>query len=187
MKSRKTIFIIYFFTLFLYCLFCDQEAGKLSGEIKTIRPVKWAEPMELQGLPNFYKVTDNLYRGAQPEKIGIEELKKLGIKTIINLRLSNTDYEIIAGSGFKYYFLPVNTLSPDRDKFARFIEIISDPANCPVFVHCRRGADRTGTAVALFRIKVQKWPVEEAVKEMQNGGYHFNSIYFNLKSLVRNF
>ncbi|MCU0290273.1 MAG: tyrosine-protein phosphatase, partial [Acidobacteria bacterium] len=98
-----------------------------------------------------------------------------------------TDYELINETGIKYYFLPVNTLSPDEYKFSRFLEIISDPANCPVFVHCRRGADRTGTAVALYRIKVQKWSIDEAINEMQNGGYRFNSLYINLKSLVRRF
>lgn len=186
-RNKIILFIILFFISFLYCLFCNPQESKLSGEKKEARPAHWAVPLERDGLSNFYKVTDTLYRGAQPDKAGIDELKKIGIKTIINLRLSNTDGEIIADSGFKYYFLPVNTLSPDETKFSRFLEIVSDPANCPVFVHCRRGADRTGTAVALYRIKVQKWSVEEALYEMANGGYHFNSLYFNLKSLVRRF
>lgn len=186
-KNKITLYIILFFVSLLYCLVCHPQENKPSGELKVSRPMNWAVPLERKGLSNFYKVTDNLYRGAQPQKTGIAELKKLGIKTIINLRLSNTDAGLIEGSGIKYYFLPVNTLSPDEYKFSRFLEIISDPANCPVFIHCRRGADRTGVAIALYRIKVQKWAVEDALNEMENGGFHFNSLYFNLKSLVRNF
>ncbi len=37
-------------------------------------------------LPNFHRVNENLYRGAQPKQGGIERLAHLGIKTIINLR-----------------------------------------------------------------------------------------------------
>lgn len=186
-KNKIILYTILFLITFSYCLVCHPQGNKPSEKLKVSRPANWAVPLEKEGLPNFYKVSDTLYRGAQPRKTGIKELKKLGIKTIINLRLSNTDAELISGSGIKYYFLPVNTLSPDEYKFSRFLEIISDPSNCPVFVHCRRGADRTGVAIALYRIKVQKWGVDDALNEMQNGGFHFNSLYFNLKSLVRNF
>lgn len=195
MKSQNKVilFNILFIISLSFCLISNPQEIKTSSEtrdkheMQNIRPGHWAVPLERQGLSNCYKVSDNLYRGAQPDKTGIQELKKLGIKTIINLRLTNTDAELITNSGIKYYFLPVNTLSPDEYKFARFLEIISNPDNCPVYVHCRRGADRTGTAVALYRIKIQKWTVEEALNEMVNGGYRFNSLYFNLKSLVRRF
>lgn len=186
-KHKIILYTILFLISFLYCLVCHPQEIGPSGELKQSRPANWAAQINKEGLPNFYKVTDNLYRGAQPLKNGIAELKKLGIKTIINLRLTNTDAELISGSGLKYYFLPVNTLSPDEYKFSRFLEIISDPANCPVFVHCRRGADRTGVAIALYRIKIQKWTVNDAINEMENGGFHFNTLYFNLKSLIRNF
>ena len=69
----------------------------------------------------------------------------------------------------------------------RFLEIVSDPDNLPAFVHCKHGADRTGTAVALYRIKVQNWDAEEAINEMVNGGYNFHRIYRHLKDFVRKF
>lgn len=188
MKYRNKIILLTIVSLLLL-LYCHQEASKLLPRPapREARPTNWAVPLERDGLSNFYKVSDDLYRGAQPKKAGFEELKKLGVKTIVNLRNSNDDEEMIAGAGFNYFHIPVSSIFPRKKKFARFLEIVSDPANCPVFVHCRRGADRTGTAVALYRIKAQKWTADEAVNEMMNGGYHFNPIYFNLKSLVRNF
>lgn len=186
MNYRNKIILLTIVSLILL-LYCSQEASKPSAGPQEARPTQWAVPLEREGLSNFYKVSDNLYRGAQPKKAGFEELKKLGVKTIVNLRNSNLDEKMITGSGFNYFHIPISSIFPKKKKFARFLEIVSDPANCPVFVHCRRGADRTGTAVALYRIKVQEWKVEDAINEMVNGGYHFNRIYFNLKSLVRNY
>ena len=51
-----------------------------------MRPANWAMPLKEPGLSNFYEVTTNLYRGAQPTVLGMKELKALGIKTILNLR-----------------------------------------------------------------------------------------------------
>src|ERR1700747_2762689 len=45
-----------------------------------------AEKMTLPGIKDFGKVNDYLYRGAQPKPEGIDELKKLGIDVIVDLR-----------------------------------------------------------------------------------------------------
>jgi len=42
--------------------------------------------MTVPGIRNFGKVDEYLYRGAQPKPEGIEDLKKLGIVTIVDLR-----------------------------------------------------------------------------------------------------
>jgi protein tyrosine/serine phosphatase len=34
-----------------------------------------------------------------------------------------------------------------------------------VFLHCRRGADRTGTLVAMYRIARQRWTAASAYEE----------------------
>ncbi len=151
------------------------------------RPQHWAAAVERQGLPNLYKISADLYRGGQPEKSGIEELKKLGIKTIINFRTSNKDQRLIKGYTFNYYHLPMNAFFPRKEKFSRFLEIVSDPAKVPVFIHCKHGADRTGVAAALYRIKIQKWNPDEAINEMVNGGYHFHKIHNHLKSFIKEF
>src|SRR5512143_2964869 len=37
-------------------------------------------------LPNFHQVDSKLYRGGQPASGGVERLKSLGIRSIVNLR-----------------------------------------------------------------------------------------------------
>src|SRR5512135_1193454 len=44
-----------------------------------------------EGIRNFGKVNDELYRGAQPDAAGIKNLKRLGVKSIVNLRTSTGD------------------------------------------------------------------------------------------------
>src|SRR4051812_35022383 len=38
------------------------------------------------GLPNFHRVSANLYRGGQPGRGGLSKLAELGVKTVLNLR-----------------------------------------------------------------------------------------------------
>ena len=52
---------------------------------------EWARPVSLSGVPNLHKVSDDLYRGAQPTAEGVENLRKMGIKTIVNLRRLHSD------------------------------------------------------------------------------------------------
>jgi protein tyrosine/serine phosphatase len=161
------------------------RCGSGGADRTDTRPRHWAAAVERQGLPNLYKVSPDLYRGAQPEKSGIEELKKLGIKTIINFRTSNEDQRLIKGYTFNYFHLPMNAFFPGKEKFSRFLEIVSDPAMVPVFIHCKHGADRTGAAAALYRINIQQWDPDEAINEMVNGGYHFHKIHNHLKNFVK--
>ena len=44
---------------------------------------------------------------------------------------------------------------------------MADPAKRPVFVHCKHGADRTGTMVAFYRILFEGWSKDEAIREMK--------------------
>lgn len=186
LKRKNTIFFVLAFVLLLNSI---SIAPGTPAEVNKneARPEHWAVAIAREGLPNFYKVSDTLYRGAQPRKQGFEELKKLGIKTVVNLRESSRERISVEEAGLKYYHIPMSALFPKKKKFARFFEIVSNPSNHPVFVHCKHGADRTGAAVAIYRIKIQNWNVEEAINEMVYGGYNFHRIYSNLRKFVRKF
>lgn len=145
------------------------------------------ERIERAGLPNFFQVSMDLYRGGQPEKSGVRELQKLGVRTVVSLRRSKMDESLFRGSGIDCVSIPMSAFFPKREGYRRFLEIVSDPNRVPVFVHCRYGSDRTGAAVALYRIQVQKWRPQEAIREMVDGGYGFHPIHGHLKRFVRRF
>ncbi|MFC2173199.1 dual specificity protein phosphatase family protein [Acidobacteriota bacterium] len=152
------------------------------------RDPRWAWPVQDRpGLPNLFRVTPDFYRGAQPAPEGLEELSKLGIKTIINLRTSHDDLEDIKKMGveFNYIHLPFNTMSPEFEDVVAFLKVFQDDNNLPLFLHCRRGADRTGMMTAAYRMVYDGWTVDEAIEEMARGGYRYNAFWRNLKHYLR--
>jgi protein tyrosine phosphatase (PTP) superfamily phosphohydrolase (DUF442 family) len=146
---------------------------------------KWAKSIELPGLPNFYKVSKDLYRGAQPTAEGMKQLEKLGIKTVINLRAMHSDGDEIKGTALAYEHINMTTLNIEDKHVIHFLQIVTDPNRTPAFVHCQHGADRTGTMCAVYRIIIQGWSKDEAIKEMTKGGFGYHSIWQNLPKYVR--
>ena len=158
---------------------------KSNAAISKIRPEKWAQKIEISGLPNFHKVSDALYRGAQPDKKGMEELKKMGIKTIINLRTFHSDRDEIDTMNFNYIPISAQAWKTKEKVVLNFLKTVTDTENQPVFVHCQHGADRTGTMCAIYRIAVQNWTKEDAIEEMVNGGFGYHTVWKNLISYIK--
>jgi protein tyrosine/serine phosphatase len=126
-------------------------------------------------MTNFHKVTDNLYRGSQPQEADIIMLRNLGVKTIINLE-EWYDFnwgEGVRAANFAYERIPCNPWHPEIEDARDFLDIVEVYAYCPAFVHCKQGSDRTGMMVAIYRIE-HGWSPEKAVDEMVNGGFGFH-------------
>jgi len=129
-----------------------------------------------ENLRNFQKVNDHLYRGAQPTAAGFKDLAQRGIKTVIDLRSigehSQADEEkIVTELGMRYISIPMHGFStPDGAQMATIQALLVDAANGPVFVHCKRGADRTGAVVAAYRISHDGWENKKALHEAKSLG-----------------
>jgi protein tyrosine phosphatase (PTP) superfamily phosphohydrolase (DUF442 family) len=154
------------------------QAEQASGRI-------WAQPLKLPGVPNLYKVSDELYRGAQPNAEGMKQLEKLGVKTVLNLRLIVSDRGKLKGTGLSYEHINMTAFHPETEQVVRFLRIVTDPKRTPLFVHCREGADRTGMMCAVYRIAVQGWSKDQAIEEMTKGGFSFHSTWNNLAAFIR--
>jgi protein tyrosine phosphatase (PTP) superfamily phosphohydrolase (DUF442 family) len=159
-------------------MFCCLSVVIVLGVEK--RPEKWAIPVKLEGVPNFYKVDDKLYRSAQPSAKGMKNLEKYGIKTVINLRSAHSDKDEIGELPLKQYHIRIKTWNLKDEHAVQFLKIVTDPKNQPVLVHCQHGADRTGTMCAVYRIILQNWTREDAIKEMRDGGYNYHPVWQNL-------
>jgi protein tyrosine/serine phosphatase len=144
------------------------------------RPDKCTQPLDLAGVPNLFKVSDRLYRSAQPTAAGMRHLKKFGIETIVNLRSFHSDRDEIGNTGLAYEHIYMKAWHPEEEDIVRFLQIVTNLKRTPVLVHCQHGADRTGTMVASYRIVVQGWTKEEAIREMVSGGYGFHGIWQDL-------
>ena len=140
------------------------------------------------GIGNFGKVSDGLYRGAQPDAQAIKNLKQLGIKTIINLRMANDVWKEeeaeARANGITYTNLPFKGLGrPTGEQVKTALAIIG--ASGPVFIHCKHGCDRTGTIVACYRIQQQKWTGASALQEAEH--YGMSSLELGMKRFVADF
>jgi protein tyrosine/serine phosphatase len=143
-----------------------------------------------EGVARFSVLADGLYRGGQPTPAGFQFLKEKGIKTIINLRSEdNHESELVQALGMNYVHIPVDEVWPwsqlPPDAIAKYFELVNNPANYPIFFHCLRGADRTGTFAALYRMAIQGWNAQKAYAEARNIGMRW---YFaGLKSQIYTF
>lgn len=126
-------------------------------------------------LPNFQRVDDLLFRGGQPKPGGYARLARLGVKTVVNLRDDDgraiSEGEEARAAGLRYYNVPFGRLGCPLDaEVERVLRLIDAPENQPVFVHCRRGADRTGLVVAVYRMTHDGWTAERAQEEANRLG-----------------
>lgn len=169
------------------CLTCALACTETPARPPAARPATWAQPLQAAGLPNLHKVSDTLYRGAQPEPQGFKSLRDLGVKTVVNLRLTQSDAEAIGDLPLAYHHIKVEAWDADRDEIVAFLKIATDPTQQPVFVHCAHGADRTGMMVAFYRIAVQGWSKADAIAEMTAGGFGHHAVWGNLVKTIEGY
>ena len=127
-----------------------------------------------QGIRNFGQVNQSLYRGAQPDEAGMLSLKRLGVKTIVNLRTTKEAWKqeavLAQANGIVYTNVPLQGSGrPKEDQIATALAIIQN-SPAPVFVHCRYGCDRTGTIIACYRIQHDAWSSVAALAEARRYG-----------------
>jgi len=177
--------------LCLYFAVGVRTAGAQAPQVTTsaIRPDR-GERIRIAGVPNAGKISEQLYRGAQPHIQSLTQLKKIGITTIVDLRAEDAgtrDQERKEADklGIDFVSIPVGGWSnPTNDEIAKFLSLFD--GHSKVFVHCRLGKDRAGVFVATYRIAMQKWTAEQAINEMYYFG--FNGLWHpGMTSFVRNF
>jgi len=154
------------------------------GDAGRTHPESRARPLEAPGLSNFHRVSETLFRSAQPTAEGFRSLKALGVTTVVNLRSYHSDRKEIDATGLAYEHIYMKAWHPERKEIVRFLQIVSDPRRQPVLVHCQHGADRTGTMVAVYRMVVEGWSKEDAVAEMTSGQFGFHRVWRNLPGWI---
>jgi tyrosine-protein phosphatase SIW14 len=132
-----------------------------------------ADQPQPQALSNFQQVSDSLCRGAQPSAEGFRELAKMGVHTVLDLRAaggrSSKEAELVRSLGLQYVSIPLDGFqAPTTDEVAKIFAVFNDQTAGKIFVHCRRGADRTGTVLAMYRIQHDHWTNQQALNEAKS-------------------
>lgn len=150
------------------------------------RGEKWS----IEGVGNFGRMNDRLYRGAQPTNDGFRHLRDLGIGTIVRLSFGDEgDAEgiLVRSLGMRFIGLPWSSVhDPQTDEVVEFLTFAESHPDERIFVHCRAGADRTGVFVALYRIVLDRWSAADAIDEMK--AFHYRYVFLpHLQSYVEAF
>lgn len=148
-------------------------------------------------IERFHQVDGRLYRGAQPDEAGFRFLRDLGVRTVINLRDDSSErnaweQRLVESLGMRYVHLPVQDGSfftrgrtIPSDTIRGFFAVVDAAEHGPVFLHCRRGADRTGALVGFYRIARHRWDNARAYAEARSVG--MRSWYTGLKKQIHAF
>ena len=193
-KMMRKIFPL----LALLCVFVSslpsQEPSRADAQssLPALTQPAFGEKLHVSGIPNAGKISNFLYRGAQPKEKGLSELKILGVTTIVDLRGEDRqkiewERKTAESLGMRFVHIPVSGWAPPtNEQVGQFLALFRNDPGQKIFVHCRFGDDRTGVFVATYRMAVEKWSAEQAMKEMYFFG--FNGLWHPaMKSFVREF
>ena len=161
------------------------SADVFAQELPRIRPMEWGQSIINAPVYNFFKVDEKVYRSSDPDIKGLKVVESMGIKNVLSLSYFLGDEYEAQGTKLKLYRVRMIAFKIRDEEVIRALRIIR-ACDGPILVHCWRGADRSGCIIALYRILNQGWSKEQAIDEMINGGYGFNSIYKNIIEYIKN-
>ncbi|WP_432797821.1 tyrosine-protein phosphatase [Poriferisphaera sp. WC338] len=121
---------------------------------------------------NFNEVVaGKVFRSSNPDEGFVDYVvTNYGIKRIVTLVGDQPWHEYARSKGIEIETYSWSTSAlPALEELAA-VQGYLDGATVeePVLVHCSAGADRTGYAVALYRVQTEKWSQEDAVEEMRS-------------------
>jgi protein tyrosine/serine phosphatase len=151
------------------------------------------------GIYGVSEVDRGLYRGSRPSKdADFQQLKELGIKTILSLQSSILwklpEEKKALKKGYNFINLRIFAFSPyiANNRMVKILDTMRDESLKPIYVHCQFGRDRTSLAIGMYRVHAQKWTPEAAYQEMREFGfqpgvvwglYHYFRTHQTLESL----
>jgi tyrosine-protein phosphatase SIW14 len=126
---------------------------------------------------NFSQVDEYVFRGAAPSAKGLEDLRALHISIDLDLRepgeAETAERAEAERLGMQYINIPMKPFSaPTNDQIRSALAVLlsASTRSQRVFVHCRRGKDRTGTVIACYRIQHDGWTNRQALEEARKHG-----------------
>lgn len=125
---------------------------------------------DLPGVARVVRLAEDAYRGAEPEgEEGMRSLRKLGIRTILSVDVSDEERTLAQRYGIAYHEVPLGYKGWSDEQAAEILRVLRT-AEGPVYMHCHHGKHRAGSAAAIYRIGIQTWGNDRAERELAELG-----------------
>jgi len=140
----------------------------------------------------FHVVVDGrLYRSGLVRPGHLERLRdSYGIRRVVclldaNAPVTQAERDAALALGIEWHNIPLpGDGSSTPDERQRLLELLRDPLAPPTLVHCAAGVNRTGLAIALYRLHCQHWPLEQVLAEMRAHGFEDRTHHENLRQAL---
>lgn len=175
-------------SLLFTALGCAASDGSGDSPPTESADITSAKPDPTAPIANFVKVRDGLYRGGHPDGAGLDYLKKLGVKRIVDLEVGDfieafpwdisSELSDAKARGLTELRYPMSAFEPAvSDRFDEQMDEITALLKTAtpedgIYVHCKHGQDRTGLVIGLERVFDEGWKPQDAHDEMVRLGFH---------------
>jgi tyrosine-protein phosphatase SIW14 len=159
-------------------------------QVAAAEPVSADAALAALHIDNFGRVDEHYFRGAQPKGDDFKALAALGVKMVIDLASEGDAGEEAnsRASGMSFARIPMTTHQvPSPAVIAKFLSLVMDPANQPVYVHCIGGKHRTGVMTAVYRMTTDGWPPARAFEEMKRYRFGADFLHPEFKAFVETY
>jgi protein tyrosine phosphatase (PTP) superfamily phosphohydrolase (DUF442 family) len=130
---------------------------------------------------NRHRISNDVWRSAQPAPHHVGWLARHGIKTIVNLRGEQSfgtrwlEEQACARHGIALVDLALKSRAPPTQAQLLAIRALLRNVEYPILVHCKSGADRAGIMSVIVRHEHDGVPIEEAKKQLSLRYGHIRS------------
>lgn len=141
-------------------------------------------------IKNFGQMDERFFRGGQPKEKQYEQLKALGITTVIDLRNDPKDYakQAVEALGMKYVNLQMSDKDyPEAAQIEQLLKVMDDPSTGKFYVHCAGGRHRTGVAGAVYRFNNYNWNYDQVYAEMKKYDFYTRWGHGDMKKFVQDY
>ena len=129
-----------------------------------------ATPSLVPGIENFFRATDKVFSGSQPEgDAAFAALEKLGVKTIVSVDGTKPDVELAQKHGMRYIHLPYGYDGIPTNRVAELAKV-AKTVDGPIFVHCHHGKHRGPAAVGVMCEATGAWTTNQATQFLVEAG-----------------
>ena len=132
------------------------------------------ERLTVAGVNNFWRINKDVSTGGTitSRELAIPELKKRGIKTVINLAggaEAEAEGAAARAAGLRYFVFAIDPMTLDPAPIDPFLKAAADPTIYPVFIHSGAG-HRAAMAWMIKRVLLDGWTIERAGIEAAASG-----------------